>query len=290
MFSSNVKWSVVLLTAVWLAGCSSGGGRYAMKEDRAPAQRIDVSSIKDAVPRIEPKSRGGNKSPYRVLGKTYYVMDSAYGYRERGDASWYGKKFHGHTTSNGEVYNMYSMTAAHKSLPLPTYVKVTNLDNGRQVIVRVNDRGPFHPGRIIDLSYAAATKLDMLKNGTARVEVEAIDARAWQRQSITTASTVRPPYSPPAPGLSTAAVALSRQYLQVGAYSSMISAERVVSDVRALTGESVVIQDYTQAGRVLYRVQLGPLTDESRARELIGLLEQAGYVGTRLVDLKESVQ
>lgn len=284
MFSSKYKWSALLLVLIGLVGCSSGGGRYSMSEDRAPSQRVDVSSIKDAVPRVEPKSRGGNKSPYRVLGKTYYVMDSAYGYRERGGASWYGKKFHGHTTSNGEVYNMYSMTAAHKSLPLPTYVRVTNLHNGRQVIVRVNDRGPFHPGRIIDLSYAAAAKLDMLKNGTAQVEVEAIDARAWQRQSIASASATQPPYRATAPAAS------AGRYLQVGAYGSMISAERVMSDVRALTGETVVIQDHTQAGRVLYRVQLGPLAGESRARELIGMLEQAGYAGARLVDLRESVQ
>ena len=134
----------------------------------------------DAVPKVEFRSRGGNKSQYQVFGKSYSVMATSLGYKERGGASWYGKKFHGYLTANGDKYDMYGMSAAHKSLPLPTYVKVTNLANNKVVIVRVNDRGPFHQGRIIDLSYAAASKLGMLNSGTGQVEVEAINPLTWQ--------------------------------------------------------------------------------------------------------------
>lgn len=136
---------------------------------------VDVSQIPDAEPREEPFARYGNKSPYVVFGESYRVLPSAKGYKERGIASWYGPDFHGKRTSSWEPYDMFRMTAAHKSLPLPTYAKVTNLQNGKHVIVKVNDRGPFHDGRIIDLSFAAAKKLDMAVNGTSQVEVEALD-------------------------------------------------------------------------------------------------------------------
>ena len=145
----------ILVLIVMMVGCSTPNptpSRYSIKQDTAPDVELDVSKLPDPVPTYEPKSRGGNKSPYEVWGKIYHVLPTAEGYQERGGASWYGAKFHGHKTSNGETYSMYEMSAAHKSLPLPSYAKVTNLDNGRSVIVRVNDRGPFHEGRIIDLS------------------------------------------------------------------------------------------------------------------------------------------
>lgn len=282
----------LLTTMLLLVGCSSGGGgRYSMKNDRGPAKPVDVSHVKDAVPKVEPRSRGGNKSSYVVFGKRYYVMNSAQGYRERGGASWYGKKFHGHTTSNGETYNMYAMTAAHKSLPLPTYVRVTNLKNGRQVIVRVNDRGPFHAGRIIDLSYAAASKLDMLRSGTAQVEVEAIDPRTWQKPTtlIATAKPAAPVRTAPnvrVPVRDNVQRAVPvGQYLQVGAYSNRVAAERVTETVRALTGQPVVIRNLDRNGRVLYRVQVGPVNSETQVRDLLSQLEQSGYPDTHLVDL-----
>jgi rare lipoprotein A len=153
--------------------------RYAIKQDLGPKQHLDMSKAPDAVPKVEPLSRGGNKSRYEVWGKSYSVMASSYGFKERGLASWYGQKFHGHLTSNGETYDMYAMSAAHKSLPLPTYARITNLANNKTVIVRVNDRGPFHGDRVIDLSYAAASKLDYRKTGVAEVLVEAIDASQW---------------------------------------------------------------------------------------------------------------
>lgn len=153
--------------------------RYAIKHDLGPKQHLDMSKTPDAMPKVEPQSRGGNKSRYEVWGKSYSVMPSSVGFKEKGLASWYGQKFHGHLTSNGETYDMYSMSAAHKSLPLPTYARITNLDNNKIVIVRVNDRGPFHGNRVIDLSYAAASKLDYRKTGVAKVLVEAIDASRW---------------------------------------------------------------------------------------------------------------
>ncbi len=153
------------------------GGLYAPHiQDSVPSEIPDVDRIPEPEVVAEPKSRYGNRSPYKVLGKTYTVRDSAEGYVERGIASYYGNKFHGRRTSNLEVYDMYAFTAAHKSLPLPSFARVTNLDNGRSVVVRVNDRGPFHGNRIIDLSYAAAVKLGYRDKGTARVEVRGLSA------------------------------------------------------------------------------------------------------------------
>ncbi|WP_303854549.1 septal ring lytic transglycosylase RlpA family protein [Salinicola salarius] len=177
----------VLAVLAVLAGCAGGGGtqggggRYAMDQDAYPDTPEDVANVPDAVPRVEPRSRSGNRSSYTVWGKTYHVLDDPAGYEAEGLASWYGVKFQGYDTANGETYDMYQMSAAHRSLPLPTYARVTNLDNGRKVIVRVNDRGPFHSERLIDLSYAAAARLGILKGGTGRVRVEAIDPVAWAR-------------------------------------------------------------------------------------------------------------
>lgn len=154
-----------------LSACSSD--RYQQKHDSTPTRLPSEAELKDAIARAEPYSRGGNKN-YQVFGKPYKVLTSAQGFEQTGLASWYGNKFHGHLTSNGEIYDMYTMSAAHKNLPLPTYLKVTNTVNNKSVIVRVNDRGPFHRSRIIDLSYSAAYKLDMLKTGTAHVKITAI--------------------------------------------------------------------------------------------------------------------
>ncbi|HQQ63216.1 MAG TPA: septal ring lytic transglycosylase RlpA family protein [Pseudomonadales bacterium] len=155
---------------------TGNNGRYAMDKDAGPDDgvRLDPDKIQDAVPVDEPRTAAGNKSPYTVLGETYNVMPESTGYSQTGKASWYGKKFHGYKTSNGEIYSMYKMSGAHKTLPIPSYVRVTNLDNGRTAIVRINDRGPFHSDRIIDLSYAAAVKLDVARTGTANVKLETI--------------------------------------------------------------------------------------------------------------------
>lgn len=192
----NSRWLGMGIIVALLAGCaggggsyqggqggeakSSGGGRYAMDSDAYPDLPPDVSNVPDAVPRVEPLARSGNRSTYEVWGKTYHVLPSAEGYEKGGRASWYGEKFHGYATASGEIYDMYKMTAAHRSLPLPSYARVTNVENNRSVIVKVNDRGPFHDDRLIDLSYAAAARLDILRNGTGHVRVEAIDPVAWQ--------------------------------------------------------------------------------------------------------------
>lgn len=173
----NKACGLLLAAAVLLAGCRGGSPppREEPHDSDGPGSRsIGAHEVRDAVPRPEPRAAYGNRSPYTVLGKTYTVMDSAAGYHERGIASWYGRKFHGRRTSSGEPFDMYLATAAHRNLPLPTYAEVTNLDNGRKVVVKINDRGPFHSDRIIDLSYGSAVRLDMLGRGTARVKVRAI--------------------------------------------------------------------------------------------------------------------
>jgi rare lipoprotein A len=164
------------LVAISLLLSACGGIYYAHPMQDGAGIKIDINDIEDVQPIEEPITKAGNKSPYTQFGVTYEIMPSSFGYREIGNASWYGSKFHGRRTSNGEIYNMYLMTAAHKTLPIPTYVRVTRLDNQQTIIVRVNDRGPFHDQRIIDLSYAAAVKLGFSESGTAEVLVEAIDA------------------------------------------------------------------------------------------------------------------
>jgi len=283
---------ISLLAIVVLVGCSTPAekpkvgevekqpantGRYSMLHDKMPKNPPDVSRVPDAQPRFEPYSRAGNFSPYQVFGQTYHVMPTSQGYREQGFASWYGEKFHGHLTSNGEVYDMYEMTAAHKSLPLPTYARVTNLENGRTVIVRINDRGPFHEGRIIDLSYAAAYRLDIVRTGTGRVEVEAITLEP--QPEIQFASTGAPL------GMSTV-VSRDNSFLQVGAYSTEETAREVQQRVRSLVKDlPVVIRPSAQSSRTLYRVQVGPLQRQTTLDSLIATLKAAGLGAPQLVDL-----
>jgi rare lipoprotein A len=186
MMMSNLKWQISLdiISATFIMGavtsCTPLGAGSARPGLTSP-DGLDFDEIADAIPLQEFKSRSGNPETYVIDGVTYHVMDTSDGYREEGLASWYGGYFHGRRTSSGDVYDMYLMTAAHKSLPLPTYVRVTHLENGRSVVLRVNDRGPFVEDRIIDLSYAAAAKLRMADSGTARVEVVALDPRARDR-------------------------------------------------------------------------------------------------------------
>lgn len=168
---SRLKITTLLLVCYSVIGCAIPDSRYEIKNDHSPSEIPPLGHIEDITPRYEPYSRGGN-TDYTVRGIDYKVFREITEFTESGNASWYGNKFHGHLTSNGERYNMFAMSAAHKNLPLPSYIQVTNLENNKQIIVRVNDRGPFHKGRIIDLSYAAAHKLDMLKSGTAKVKIK----------------------------------------------------------------------------------------------------------------------
>ena len=244
-------------------------GRYADENDSTPTgPPPDVSKIPEPVPKSEPRSQYGNKSPYEVLGETYKVLPSCTGYVERGLASWYGNKFHGYMTSNFEKYDMYAYTAASKTLPLPCYVRVTNLENGKSAIVRVNDRGPFAPNRIVDLSYVAAVKLGVWPKGTAMVEVRGIDPDHLDRQPLPARETLvaGPPQKTPKPGL----------YLQVGAFADVSNAERAASQVRAAKLGDVRIVESTVNGKSLRRVRLGPLRDADEADRVTPKLRSLG--------------
>ncbi len=259
---------LLLALLMTLGGC---GTRVGVERD-GPGNR-DVSQVPDAVPRVEPLSRAGNPKSYVVFGKRYYPTRSSRGHVERGIASWYGRKFHGRKTSNGEVYDMYRMTAAHKTLPLPTFAEVTNLANGRRVIVRINDRGPFHNNRVIDLSYAAASRIGMLGKGTALVEVRAIDPRTPQARTARTPPPPRAARPPPRPPIRVAAA--PRIFLQAGAFSSSYNAERLRKRLERGLSRPVRVAASTGANGAVHRVQVGPL----------GSVEIADTVAAELIDL-----
>lgn len=234
-----IKWPILTLVLTGLYGCSQ------MQKDGAPARRIDLSEIKPVTPKYEPRSRGGNSNPYTVLGKTYQLLPSNLGYREKGVASWYGTKFHGRNTANGERYDMRGLSAAHRSLPIPTYLKVTNLQNQRSVVVRVNDRGPFHSERIIDLSYGAATMLGFADQGTAPVLLESID---FPEAKIASVVEQRP----------------ENHYLQIGAFSQVSSAKALKQRVEKMIQYPVAVRPAPNPNpgkknnASLYRVYVGP--------------------------------
>jgi rare lipoprotein A len=233
--------------------------RYRDNSDSVPPP-LEVSKLVEPVPRVEPHSLYGNKSPYSVLGRSYRVLPSARGYDERGIASFYGNKFHGYKTSSLETYDMYAFSAASTTLPLPSFARVTNLQNGKSVIVRVNDRGPFHQNRLIDLSYAAAVKIGIWPKGTGLVEVRGID--------------------PSHPGQELAApVAVSSHpgiYLQVGAFSDAGNAERLAQRLRQAGLGTVQIMDAEVNGRHVRRVRIGPLVDVERADQVSARIEGLG--------------
>ncbi|WP_163649073.1 septal ring lytic transglycosylase RlpA family protein [Modicisalibacter sp. 'Wilcox'] len=304
-------WLPAMLVALLvLAGCAGdgarqGGGRYAMGEDAYPDSPPDVSQVPDAVPRVEPRAESGNRSTYRVWGRTYHVLSDPRGYEAEGTASWYGKKFQGYDTASGEPYDMYKMSAAHRTLPLPTYARVTNTDNGRSVIVRVNDRGPFHGNRLIDLSYAAAARLGILRHGTGHVRVEAIDPVAWQarhgkstagegesvaaaksptKRQAAVATRAAPAKAPPRAvslsprkasdtGSASGGPAEGMFYLQVAALGSAGNAERLRERLQSRLDRPVRIDN----GGRLHRVQVGPVADRPALEALRRELQQAGF-------------
>ncbi|MGH8119254.1 MAG: septal ring lytic transglycosylase RlpA family protein, partial [Gammaproteobacteria bacterium] len=252
---------VITGSSLLLTACAPG-----LQRDGAPATPVDVSSIPDAVPREEPRSRYGNPESYEVLGKRYYVLDSSRGYVESGIASWYGTKFHGKRTSSGETYDMNAMTAAHKTLPLPTYVEVINLENRKSIIVRVNDRGPFHDNRIIDLSYAAAAKLGIMARGTGLVEVHDIDPSRYTAARGGT----------PVPSVAIKDVAMPRFYIQVGAFGELMNAENLRAKVAVLGSHLVNISQAVVSGKKLYRVRIGPLESIDNADQIVARLGDIG--------------
>src|SRR5690554_5435525 len=279
----KVLYSIALVAL--LASCSqTPKSRYSIANDTAPQRVPTEAELTDPVPRHEPFSRQGNRT-YTLFGERYDIIDNVQNYSEQGVASWYGRKFHGHLTSNGEYFDMFNMTAAHKSLPLPIYVKVTNLDNGRNAIVRVNDRGPFHPGRIIDLSYAAAYRLGVTETGVANVHIEVVTpplkesaviaANAQQEQRAETEPATLDPVIPPAllPTPS-ATMAMEQLFVQVTATSSRVNAEQLgqrLHEIYALNA-TMIERDG------LHRLLLGPFSELEAARWL-DRLQEDGYSG-----------
>lgn len=250
-------------TAALIAGCAGTPPRPVSPPPKpVPQPPADIAVIPDAVPRVEPRLAKGNPPFYTVLGKRYFVLPTAAGYVERGVASWYGPGFHAARTSNGEPYDMYAMTAAHKTLPLPAYVQVTHLGNGRSVILRVNDRGPFKDGRIIDLSYTAASKLGILKAGTAFVEVRAL-----------------------APGAAATAAPVAKAsglFVQAGAFGAEANASKLSGQLRTQgIANSFVRQDQFN-GQPLYRVRVGPIPSVPEFDRVLARLKALGIADARL--------
>lgn len=231
--------------------------RYAVERDFAPIRPIRADQVSDASLRPDPILPHGNTSPYTVNGITYEVLEDYRQYRERGIASWYGGKFTGYETSNGETYDVYQPTAAHKSLPIPSYARVTNLENGKSVVVRVNDRGPFHPDRLIDLSYAAAVKLGYMEKGTAPVEVEVIEVPGVEDRRD-------PVYG-------------DYRFIQIGAFGEESSARALQTELQDLVSAPVFISPVDVDGRPMYRVRVGPAEDGRHFLALQQQLQDGGY-------------
>jgi peptidoglycan lytic transglycosylase len=255
----RVYLSLILMI---LAGCSS----ITVEGDSAPSGPVDTSSIPDAVPKAETRSKYGNPKSYVVFDKRYYVMNNNRGFNQQGIASWYGKKFHGKRTSSGETYDMYAMTAAHKTLILPAYVEVTNLGNGKKVIVKVNDRGPFHENRIIDLSYSAATKLDVIAKGTALVKLRVVEPGYVSGKDPgkkgAPVETISPDHSP------------GDFFIQVGAFSDLGNAENLRRKLNTIGNTLVKISQVVIDNRSLYRVRIGPLSNVDNADKIVQQLIQ----------------
>ncbi len=265
----------VLALLMTLAACSSTARREAPR----PLPTPEISAVPDAIPRSEPHSAHGNPPFYDVNGRRYQVLASAEGYLERGVASWYGPDFHGHNTSSGEPYDMYAMTAAHKTLPLPCYARITNLNNGRSVVVRINDRGPFVGNRIVDLSYTAAQRLDIVRTGTALVELQTV-APITDRGTV--ASAWPTPMPMPMPTPTPAPVSPPTLYIQVGAYADASNAQRVVERLQAAGIDSAFSLASVSGARPLRRVRVGPIASVEQFDSIAARLATLGYPEARL--------
>ena len=245
----NIFWA--LAVASLLGGCA-----YSVEEaDRAPPP-ISPGAVPDAIPYAEPITRAGNSSPYTVNGKTYTVLSSAENYSEEGVASWYGLKFHGRATANGERFSAYEPTAAHRSLPIPTFIRVTNLENQASMVVRVNDRGPFHPDRILDLSYGAAVRLGFADKGTAKVRIDSVEVM----------------------GVSDLRTRGVDEYLtlQLGAFMNEATAKALARDSQRLVAASAEVLPASTETGVIFRVRLGPFETQGALRKGQDQLRAAG--------------
>ena len=263
-FAGASAAALCLLLAACALGTRRPAPQGAPEQAPVPPPPAGIESIPDAVPHAEPRSAHGNPPFYDVLGRRYFVLVAADGYLERGVASWYGPSFHGGNTSSGEPYDMYGMSAAHKTLPLPTYARVTNLRNGRSVVVRINDRGPFVANRLIDLSYTAAARLDMIREGTTLVEVRALTPSAPDELT-------RSAQSPP-PSL----------YVQAGAFADAHNAQHLLERLHAAGLASAFILSPPEGKSRLYRVRLGPVGSVAEFDQLAARLATLGIPDARL--------
>lgn len=313
---SNILIGILLVSVI--AACTSPGPRII----RSKPTPVDLDNIPNPVPRYEAPSRYGNPASYEVFGRRYYTRSSNHGFSEQGIASWYGPNFHGKRTSSGEPYDMYKMTAAHKSIKLPAYVEVTNLTNGRRIIVRVNDRGPFHENRVIDLSYVAAAKLDLVRHGTGLVEIRVIDpanpqahrtlpappklttrqqttrkvaAPVSQATSVTPKEAIKPSREPQTgkqdyvgqqdfEPLQIDPVASDKQmFVQLGAFSDQQNALRLKQRVQGLLNRNIAVINDAKSGRALYKVRIGPVLDVDVADNIVHRLNSAGLYDHHVV-------
>lgn len=244
------RLGLVFFFAILVIGCTPS--RYQQAVDSTPVYSELIERLPEPIPQRETLSRRGNADEYEVWGKTYQVQKNLKEYAATGTASWYGQKFHGHETSNGERFNVYEFSAAHKSLPLPSYVRVQNLANGKSVVVRVNDRGPFHGDRLIDLSYAAAVRLGFADHGTAKVNIELIAAPITQEEF---------------------------QYVQVGAFHTKLAAEKMINTLQPKLTEKVYIANELRDGKVLHKVRVGPISPARLPKVQTELKLQLSHAG-----------
>ena len=270
---------IIILILLLLAACSQKQqkirtdtplptGRYAIQNDSAPKSNdFDVTTLKQWDIQPEEKSRYGNHSPYVVFGKTYYLANTEKNFEQTGTASWYGKKFHGHTTSNMEIFDMYKLTAAHRTLPLPSYVEVTNLDNNKKIVVRVNDRGPFKSKRIIDLSWAAAKALGYETKGLAKVHIRLVQGPGKKPELINTAQ------QPLKSGM---------KFLQIGAFAEKHKALEIAKQMSQLVFLPVHVTN-TLATNPLFRVRIGPLSENENIIDIIQKVHKKGFINTKMV-------
>lgn len=282
------KLFIVVVVVSFVAACGdlphrkkTPGQFYELSDDRAPniiPSRALMDAVVDATPKQEPLSRYGNPEVYTVFGQQYRVMKSSKEFKQQGIASWYGLKFHGKRTSSGEAYDMYAMTAAHKTLPLPSYVEVTNLVNNKKVIVKVNDRGPFHEGRVIDLSYVAAYKLDILAEGTGKVKLRVIDPTGYEAEPATQ------PLNPPVQLDESEMVLVKTDlFIQVGAFQDLNNFNLALNKLLNAQLSDVQIKLNKELPEVVYRLRLGPLASMDEANQVTKTLKELGFTPSAVI-------
>ncbi|MBC6429178.1 MAG: septal ring lytic transglycosylase RlpA family protein [Cellvibrionales bacterium] len=283
---AGARTTAALLIAWLLGGCAS---QAVPVQDGAPHTPVDLAAIESRQPHPVTRTRAGNSSPYSLFGQTYEVLPASDGFVQEGLASWYGRKFHGRPTATGEPFDMHALTAAHRTLPLPTYALVTNLENGQSEVVRINDRGPFHAERIIDLSWAAAAKLGFAGQGTARVRVVALDKdnpqitlAALRNDSAPATPTARAADPPPATAAEPAA---GQKYYQIAAFAEHANAAAFVADLEHFTKFPVQLNEADDDSAARFRVLAGPLTAADDAHALALRLKFAGIAPGFIVQL-----